>query len=64
MSWGALDDVNPIRWFADDFETTTDLDGEPVPYELSPEEIEGFELLAAGETRLGVFTSKDRKSVV
>jgi len=57
VSWGALDDVNPIRWFADDFETTTDLDGEPVPYELSPEEIEGFELLAAGETRLGVFTS-------
>lgn len=52
-----LNDVMPVRWFADDFETTTDLDGQPEPYELSAEEIEGFDQLTPGEARLAVFSS-------
>lgn len=57
MNLEDAEDSAPIRWYADDFETTTDLDGEPEPYELSPEEVEGFDMLAPGEARLGVFTS-------
>jgi DNA polymerase type B, organellar and viral len=54
-----LDFIEPeekpaVRWFADDFETTTDLDGEPQPYELSEEDIESLETLEVGETRLSV----------
>ncbi len=30
-----LEDAPPVRWFADDFETTTDLDSDPLPYRLS-----------------------------
>lgn len=53
---GELSDVAPIRWYADDFETTTDLDGEPEPYELSAEELAGFDLIKPGESRVAVFT--------
>jgi hypothetical protein len=42
------------RWFADDFETTTDLDGPPEPYQLSDEETESLENLEPGSTRLTV----------
>jgi len=41
-------------WFADDFETTTDLDGSPLPYELNAEEVEQLNNLAPGDTRLTV----------
>ncbi len=53
------DDIPPLRWFADDFETTTDLDGEPEPYTLSDEEAESFDTLSAraGDSQLAVFTS-------
>lgn len=57
MALGELNDIVPIRWFADDFETTTDLDGEPEPYELSPDEVAAFDLIRPGESRLAVFTS-------
>lgn len=43
-----------VRWFSDDFETTTDLDGPILPYELSEEEIEGLQEVEPGESRLTV----------
>lgn len=42
------------RWYADDFETTTDLDGPPQPYELDEEERDSLETLRPGESRLAV----------
>jgi len=45
------------RWYADDFETTTDLDGKPKPYRLDAEEIESLASLGVGETRLTVARS-------
>jgi len=42
------------KWFADDFETTTDLDGPPQPHQLTPDETAGLVNLAPGETRLTV----------
>jgi hypothetical protein len=48
------DDFEPIRWYADDFETTTDLDGPPEPYTLDGDEIEALADLPAGATRLAV----------
>lgn len=45
---------DPIRWFADDFETTTDLDGPPQPYVLDEDELYALETLGAGETRTTV----------
>lgn len=51
-------DPLPDRWYADDFETTTDLDGAPEPYQLSDAEIESFDSLSErGESGLGVFTA-------
>jgi hypothetical protein len=48
------EDYIPPAWYADDFETTTDLDSAPEPYELSAEEIEPLENLKSGESRLSV----------
>jgi hypothetical protein len=50
------EDRPDVRWFADDFETTTDLDGDPEPYELSDDEIESFDQLRPHDSRLAVFT--------
>lgn len=53
-----LEDELPIvRWYADDFETTTDLDSDPMPYTLSADEVESLDTLAPGDTRLTVTTS-------
>lgn len=47
------------RWYADDFETTTDLDGPPEPYTLTDEQIESFDSLSdTDESRLAVFSEK------
>lgn len=55
-----LDDELPVvRWYADDFETTTDLDGEPQPYTLSADEVESLATLAPGEVRLVVTTTPE-----
>lgn len=52
---GPLDDADvPTRWFADDFETTTDLDSAPNPYELDNDERESLVSLPPGATRLTV----------
>lgn len=50
-------DRPPVRWFADDFETTTDLDGDPQPYTLDSDDIETFDTLAPGDSRLVVATT-------
>ena len=48
-----LDELdNIVPWFADDFETTTDLDGSPEPYTLNSDEIESLADLPQGATRL------------
>src|SRR5690606_15287129 len=49
-----IDPLDALRWYADDFETTTDLDGSPTPYELGGEEIESLSNLPIGETRMAV----------
>lgn len=49
----------PTRWFADDFETTTDLDGPVEPYTLDAEEIESLADLPPGATRLAVHLGAD-----
>lgn len=58
MSGGAFadepDDETTVDWFADDFETTTDLDGPIGPWKLSVEELAECADLAPGETRLKV----------
>ena len=58
MSGGAFadepDDETTIPWFADDFETTTDLDGPIGPWKLSDDEVAECAELAPGETRLKV----------
>lgn len=41
-------------WYADDFETTTDLDGPPLPYDLNDEEIEALDGVPLGGSRLTV----------
>lgn len=48
-----------IRWFSDDFETTTDLDGPPLPYTLDADEIESLDTLPPGDSRLTVTTRRD-----
>jgi hypothetical protein len=52
-------EVEPTRWFADDFETTTDLDGPPMPYTLDADEIESLADLPVGATRLAVHLGAD-----
>lgn len=49
-----LDDAPIVRWFADDFETTTDLDSAPLPYRLDADEVESLDTLPIGESRLSV----------
>jgi len=51
-------------WFADDFETTTDFDGPPVPYELNAEEVEQLSNLTPGDSRLTVLGAKIVKGKV
>lgn len=46
-----IDGPEIVRWFADDFETTTDLDGPEEPYDLTDEEIEDLSNLASGDRR-------------
>jgi hypothetical protein len=41
----------PSRWYADDFETTTDLDSDPLPYELDADEIESLASLPVDASR-------------
>lgn len=52
-------DADPVRWFADDFETTTDLDGDPQPYQLDVDEIASLETLPPGDSRLSVNFTPD-----
>lgn len=49
-----IDPLDALRWYADDFETTTDLDGPPRPYALGDEEIESLSNLPRGESRMAV----------
>ncbi len=49
-----VDEVAPLPWFADDFETTTDLDGPPTPYRLTPEEADALGDLSPGDSRLTI----------
>jgi hypothetical protein len=48
------DDETTVKWYADDFETTTDLDGEPKVWFLTREEAEENRDLEPGKTRLRV----------
>ena len=50
------DDIDGVKWYADDFETTTDLDGPALPHVLTHDEAEAFGLLSAGGSQLAVFT--------
>lgn len=52
------DELQGPRWFADDFETTTDLDSAPLPYDLDPGEIEALSSLPRGEVRTTVSMSQ------
>lgn len=49
-----LDPADALRWYADDFETTTDLDGPPTPYELSADEIAQLAELPPGQSQMSV----------
>jgi hypothetical protein len=49
-----FDPVDALRWYADDFETTTDLDGEPTPYTLSDEELAQLTELPPGQSQMSV----------
>ena len=49
-----VDPLDALRWYADDFETTTDLDGPPEPYTLSADEIEALSALPPGQSQLTV----------
>lgn len=48
------EDETTATWYADDFETTTDLDGSPEPWTLTQEEHEENADLEPGQTRLRV----------
>lgn len=48
-----------VPWFADDFETTTDLDGEPEPFELTPEDVELARDIPPGQSRTTVVKSRE-----
>lgn len=52
-------DTPIVRWFADDFETTTDLDGPALPYQLSAEEVESLDTLAPQDSRLTVTRTRE-----
>lgn len=49
-----VDPLDALRWYADDFETTTDLDGDPEPYTLDGDEIASLVDLTPGDSRLAV----------
>lgn len=55
-----IEERPPVRWFSDDFETTTDLDGPVLPYELSDEEIESLQEVEPGDSRLTVVNRAPR----
>lgn len=44
------DDETTVRWYADDFETTTDLDGEPESWTMTLDELETMAELEPGDT--------------
>ena len=46
--------LDAVRWYADDFETTTDLDGPPEPYTLDDDEIASLADLPPGASRMAV----------
>lgn len=46
-----IDDPKGVRWYADDFETTTDLDSPPQPYDLDREQVESLAELPEGGMR-------------
>lgn len=54
----------PARWYADDFETTTDFDGAPEPWGLDPETRERHADLGRGASRLVVDFSGDTTRTV
>ena len=49
------------QWYACDFETTTDLDGDPQPWTLNPDTLDKFATLQTGDSRLIVSIGSDRK---
>lgn len=49
------------QWYACDFETTTDLDGEPAPWTLDADQVEKFTSLEPGGTRTLVSIGSERK---
>ncbi len=63
MSDNLGDEREPVRWFSDDFETTTDLDSDPLPYILDEDEQESLATLAEGESRLTVAFSQVRGAI-
>jgi hypothetical protein len=54
---------DPARWYACDFETTTDFDGVPEPYELDDDELAEHADLKAGEHRLRVIFGDTTRTV-
>ena len=54
-----IDDKPLVKWYADDFETTTDLDGPPTPYELNDDESESLDTLEPGGSRLTISTTAE-----
>ena len=56
-------DTGPARdqWYACDFETTTDLDGDPAPWTLDADQVEKFASLEPGGTRTLVSIGSERK---
>src|SRR5882757_5196402 len=58
-----IDEEDPegIKWYADDFETTTDLDGDPQPWAVSDEERAENADLEPGGFRLRVILGKSVK---
>lgn len=57
-------DDEPTRdqWYADDFETTTNLDGAPQPYTLDADEAAQYGELPAGQSRTNVRIIKGQKT--
>ncbi len=55
------DDFEGVKWYAVDFETTTDLDGEPTPWKIDDEERAANADLTNGGTRLRVILGKATK---
>lgn len=57
------DATRDTRWYSDDFETTTDLDGTPEPWSVSSDEEAECVDLEPGECRLRVYTATKTRPV-